>query len=190
MREVSFCEAKTDMFSSLLKELEDNLRKNRMIECNGCSVYHLFYHNIKDTRYSSVPVSDAAFESGFHKRLAKLCDKNVNHELIHLIYGKDTKYIDYHIFSNNLVVYEEFGLKDGELLDAKVYEITSVEFEDLKKLFSNDFYNSDTLNNCPENGLLYGYIETIQDGKHGEYFTCGDSTPAGKIFNKLKERLK
>ena len=186
--QISFCNADKGKLNQMFSFLNENFRESRYVECTMCSsnyVYHLFYNNGKETKFSSIPVQEEIFEGEFYEMAKDLCSGAREAELIHVIYGKKFEYFDYHIFSNNYVVFEKFGLRDGELLDSKVSKITTEEFNGLKSLIADDFFSSSEIRNCPANGYSYGYVEALIDGKHAHYFTCGDETAAGKLFIDL-----
>ncbi|MFH1587227.1 MAG: hypothetical protein ABID38_05185 [Candidatus Diapherotrites archaeon] len=189
--EASFCGAEKEKLNEMFSFLDKNFGQSRYLECNQCPSYHLFYNNSRETKFSSIPVEEDIFEKEFYEMAKTICSGKREAELIHIIYGKNLEYFDYHIFSNDYVVFEKFGLREGELLNSKVSKLGEGEFTELKSLNSDDFFISDTKSNCPANGYFYGYVEAIIGGEHASYFTCGDETPAGKLFlNLIREVSK
>lgn len=186
--EISFCQSSQQEFQKMLSEISQGLKESRIEECESCAKIHLFYNDGKATRYSSVKAS-SAFEKSIFERSKKLCAAPASAELIHVISGKNNSFSDYHIFSNNAVVFEKFGLRDGELLDSKVSSLKAGEFEELKKQVPAEFFETETFDNCPANGLFYGFIEARLESNYSNAFTCGDSTPKGTAFQKISGRF-
>lgn len=186
---VSFCSTPKEKASEMFSFLDASFEQSRLIECNSCDYLHLFYNNGTRTFYSSIPANEQVFEREVYDRATGLCQERKEAELVHLIVGTGSHYIDYHIFSNNIVVFEKFGLKEGELLESKVSKITPEEFAEFKSLISEDFFNSSPANNCPANGYFYGYVEALVEGKHNAAFSCGDEGPVGKAFLNLAGSL-
>lgn len=186
---VSFCSADQKKLNELFSFLEKNFKESKLVECSECNSIHLFYNNGKSTKYKSIPVKKTVFEKKFFEKTKSICSNKISGELIHVIYGKKNQYIDYHVFSNNLIVFERFGLREGELLDSRVLSISEQEFSELKSLVPREFFSSPVENNCPENNYFYGFMEAVIGGEYNYAFTCGDEKPVGKAFLKLIERL-
>ncbi len=180
--EVSFCDVDSGKLSEMLSFLNANFKDSKYLECNNCSSFHLFYNNGKETKFSSIPAEEEVFEQEFYEMAKTICSGERDAELIHIIYGENLQYFDYHIFSNDYVVFEKFGLRDGELLDSKVSKLDRGKFSELKSLIPPEFSAPGIQGNCPANGYFYGYVEILVDRKHSSYFTCGDETAAGKLF--------
>ncbi|MDO8647041.1 MAG: hypothetical protein Q7R70_01320 [Candidatus Diapherotrites archaeon] len=186
---VSFCQTTPSEFNSLLSEIAKGLKASRFEECNSCAKYHLFYNDGKESKYSSVKAESAAFEKQVFAKAQKLCAMPSNAELFHVISGKGNSFKDYHVFSNGIVVFEKFGMKDGELLESKVSMLKAGEFEELKKQIPAKSFETETLDNCPANGFFYGFVEAKLSDNYDYAFTCGDSTPKGIAFQNLAGRF-
>jgi hypothetical protein len=180
-----FCSAGAGNLSRLFSSLDGGMGENVLSECTGCAAIHLFYNDGGRTRVISAPKGERVFADGFHGKAKGICSGQLDGGVIHIIYGKGGEYFDYHIFSNNVVVYERFGLRDGELLGSKAYRISGERFMELKSKITEDFYASETTDSCPKDGLFYGYVEAAFAGRHRDYFTCGGETPAGAAFSAL-----
>jgi len=179
---ISFCDANREKQSALFSFLEQNLKENKLGECGGCHSLHIFYNNGTTTRYSSIPYKSAVFEKQFFNEAQGICSAATEAEFIHVIFGKKDKYSDYHIFSNNKMVVSKFGLREGELLESGVDEISAAEFSEMKSFIPEQFFSSKAPGNCQANGYFYGYFEAYIGGKYNYAFTCGDGSDAGKAF--------
>ena len=184
---VSFCNADGQKLYALFSMLDAQLEGKTLVDCRDCGTYHLFYNSGSETRYLSVPTGQNDLE-GFHGKAKEVCLSNADAGLIHVIWGVNGEYTDYHIFSNDVVVYERFGLREGELLDSRAYRSEGV-FARLTSIVHDDFFESNTKDNCPKDGLFYGFVEAAVGHRHREYFTCGDDTPAGGAFTALKDEV-
>jgi len=182
---VSFCRADGRILASLLSDLDDSLKGSTLEECSDCITYHVFYNDGLATRYSSVPEGLQTFQAGFYGRAKDICADVQSADLIHVIWGRNGEFVDYHLFSNGVAVYERFGLREGELLDSRAYRMDAGGFGRMARELADGFFTSNTTNNCPKNGLFYGYVEASIGGVHAEHFTCGDGTPAGRTFQTL-----
>ncbi len=186
---VSFCSAGEEKKNELFSFLETSLEENKLEECAGCRTLHLFYNNGTATKYRSIPEKDASFEAIFFENAKSLCHAGKNAEFFHVIFGKGDKYSDYHIFSNNKVVFERFGLKEGELLSSDVSTISESDFAEMKSFFAGDFFSSAATDSCQGSGYFYGYIEAYINGKYNYAFSCGGNTAAGKAFLAFAKRF-
>lgn len=187
--DTSFCSADMAKLNGAFSFLDSRLKESKFAECQDCGSFHLFYNNGKETKSRSVPVKEQEFEKEAYEKAKGLCAGSMDAELIHFVFGKGTEFTDFHIFSNNKIVIEKFGLRDGELLDSSVMEISAKEFEEIKALVPQDFFSKSSQDNCPANGYFYGYVEAFINGKHAEAFSCGGESPAGTAFDALKARL-
>jgi hypothetical protein len=186
---VEFCSADPKRLSRLFADIDAQLKASTLKECENCATYHLFYNSGSQTRYMGVPSGLSSMEAEIHKKAGEICSNRTDTGLIHVIWGENGGYIDYHVFSNDVIVYESFGLRDGELLDSKAYRVEGI-FEALKSDIPPGFFESQTRNNCPKDSMFYGYVEAALGGRHREFFTCGDDTPAGAAFTSLVQEVE
>ncbi|MFH1234358.1 MAG: hypothetical protein V1493_01980 [Candidatus Diapherotrites archaeon] len=187
--DASFCSADMAKLNDAFSFLDSRLKESRFVECQGCESFHIFYNNGKETKSRSVPVKEQEFEKEAYEKAKGLCAESMEAELVHFIYGKGKEFTDFHVFSNNKIVFEKFGLRDGELLDSSVKTITAEEFAEIKGLVPQEFFSTDSQDNCPANGYFYGYVEAVIGGKQAAAFSCGGESPAGTTFDALKARL-
>ncbi|MDO8627021.1 MAG: hypothetical protein Q7K42_01015, partial [Candidatus Diapherotrites archaeon] len=114
--------------------------------------------------------------------------EKIENVFIKVIYSKNGKvFKDLHIFKHGLVLFEEFGRKNGELLSAKITQI-----EETKELFNllteEYFYSQNSLTGCREKGFLSSYVEVQLGEQNSIIQTCGiNDSQASRIFNKALE---
>ncbi|MFH0862358.1 MAG: hypothetical protein V1875_04930 [Candidatus Altiarchaeota archaeon] len=184
----SFCVADPDRLKGIFSGLDADFGESGLIECRGCPAYHLFYNDGGRTMYVSAPKGQSSLAEDYFPNAKGVCSSSTDAGLVHFIRGRGKEFIDYHIFSNDVVVWERFGLRDAELLDSRVYRQGGI-FSNVSALIDEGFFSSGTQDNCPKGVLFYGFIEASIGGRHAEYFTCGDDTAPGRVFSALDSML-
>jgi len=167
---------------------------NNGLDCEGCRLYHLFYGSKKKTTSFTTLVSDAPeFMEKFEEKIKLVLESQESKEqfFIHFVFKKpQNNIVDYHFFSDGIVLKEEFGSKNGELALSEILMINKREIDDIKGLIKEGAYNSkDNIKNCLKKGIEWGYIEIKNEDKYGSIYTCGEGTSeADKLFLELIEK--
>ena len=110
---------------------------------------------------------------------------------IQLVYKKlGQKTIDYHLFPNGSILYEEFD--DGiNLTSARVYTIGEEKLKRIKNLVKPNFFESESsIVNCYTIGFDYGYLEVKSGSLYNFAWTCGtEDSDADELFNELRKEF-
>lgn len=161
------------------------------VDCVSCQLYHLFYGDPFQTK---TIVKYRAGVPGFMLKVRENTELGLETMalldpfFVHFVFeprGKST--VDYHFYPNGLVLREEFGRKNGELLDSAIYSVSSENIDSLKRMVEDNYFASqDNLYGCVRSDFSWGYLEIKKGDAYRAVFTCGNgSSGADKLFNEL-----
>ncbi|MCX6778559.1 MAG: hypothetical protein NT157_06820 [Candidatus Micrarchaeota archaeon] len=179
-----------------LEYVKNNIEGSNYPGCEQCAVYHLFYHDANGTVWHAVSEAEASdFVSEVMSRSEALFGNSERQDIlfIQLVYKKSGQnpLVDFHIFGDGTVVYEEFSGWNGPLAAASVREVGPKELESALGAFFQ--YQDDGIypEACGRKGFEYSSLEA---GRGGEYVfanTCGaGNTDADRAFNNLLELVE
>ncbi|GEM_PF-2663212 len=103
--------------------------------------------------------------------------------------GQDA--VDYHFFSDGVVLREEFIGFESRLGNAGLFRLSEEKKALVKSMATSDFFGSiSSLKNCQKNGLEYGYLEIKNNGLYDFVWTCGaEKSAADQLFNGLLQEF-
>jgi len=152
---------------------------NDGISCESCSSYHLYYSG-RDGRRSFATIEGSNDSevvnilSATMDLIAKASEGNV--DFFHFYYGKkDGGYLDYHIFTDGVIIREVFGKRNGQLLESDIYRSDGKRIADVINLTKADFFNENSeIKFCNNREFLWGYLEVKTRESYNYIYTCGD----------------
>ncbi len=165
------------------------------VDCGNCSLYHVFYGGDNKTRVVTgfSQNATAVVQELDGETRAAVKDLSVGDSFyIHFVFKRlNENIVDYHFFSDGIVLREEFGLRNGQLLSSVVYSLDPRSVQLLKDSVAEDFFASadDAGLGCVKKGLEWGYVELQKGAGYKVVNTCGGGdSGADKVFDVLFER--
>lgn len=164
-------------------------------ECDNCRLFHLFYGDKETTNaFTAQAENSPIFLSEIGEKISKASERMelIDPFFLHFVFKPiNKKAIDYHFYSDGIVLKEEFGEKNGELLSSAIYSLSNEEIKKINITVTNEYFssNNSSFENCPEKNLEWGYLEVNKEEKYKTVYTCGEGTSAAdKLFNELLEK--
>jgi len=188
---VKIDESKAKEAITFVQGLSIDPRENRCIECDEytlLTIKNKAAFMFADTEQNTPNDIKQIFEDS-----KQLFSTGVKQEdfFIQFVYKKiGQNSIDYHIFSNGSVLFEEFD-DNINLTNVRVYDIGKEKIEFLKNIIEPGFFESESsIRNCYTIGLDHGYIEVKKENSYAFVWTCGaENSSADKLFNTLMKEF-
>ncbi len=164
-------------------------------DCDNCRLFHLFYGGTEETQaFTARAENSPVFLAEISGKISKAGESLVPVDpfFLHFVFKPISgNAVDYHFYSDGIVLLEEFGERNGELLLSAVYSLSDEEIKKLKAMVADGYFLSagSSFENCPEKGFAWGYLEASKGGKYKTVYTCGaGDSAADKLFNDLLEK--
>lgn len=166
------------------------------IDCYNCGLVHIFYGDAagKKSATSYIDVSPQ-----FMRDVLAMTESEVENIgffesfFAHIVFTSSGGVsADYHFYPDGTVLREEFGKKNGELLNFNIYTIEKSIIEEIKSGITEDYFTAeDSEAGCVEVGLSWGYIELQVGQKYNFVYTCGvGDSAADELFKELFEKIR
>lgn len=164
------------------------------LDCDQCASYHLFYGDQEHTFSRAILAQEKPpYLNVLESRLTQAQQTQTLQEtqFVHFIFHREDGIgIDYHFFPDGTVLYESFGLKNGELLSSAMYTMSPEDFTSIFAQIHENFYQAEnSFDDCNKKQLEWGYVEIRDKDQYHEVFTCGKGG-GGKVFNYLFSRIE
>jgi hypothetical protein len=164
------------------------------IDCEECGIYHVFYGSPRETLAYTVRMDEAPqYVLELEEETKKVADELVRGEAfyVHFVYKRTGEYVtDYHFYPDGTTLLEEFGPRNGELKNSRIYRLEREVMERIKREIPDEYFTSENdLMGCNSRDLEWGYLEIQKDGRYGTVYTCGTgNTAADELFNEFLEK--
>jgi hypothetical protein len=169
--------------------------KSDRIDCTECVISHIFFADQAETVAYTVLDSE---RPDFIDKIQSMTERSIDNAIgsddffVHFAYAsRNSNIVDYHIFSDGLVLKELFGDKNGELIEANIYYISDEKMKEIKSFINEDiFKTSGDPAACSRRDLLWGFFELKNAENYRQKYTCGgENNDSDKFFDNLYNKI-